>query len=165
MGCSQSQEKNVNIVTDKDGYKYIQSKHGNMGMSHLEHVVKSNLSNDQWVLSPIYRRDDELKTDFQPGIVTGTCKVKEMQKNAMIREIEEELKLSFELRYVHFSKCWKLGKREWVLYTADLKNATVMKDNPVQTETREDDRLRKVMIILHGTRAEAMNIVKKTENI
>jgi ADP-ribose pyrophosphatase YjhB (NUDIX family) len=163
-------------VKDVSGYTYIKSKYGYMGKGHLDTVVNLPvLGRNEWLLAPIYRRTDVLETDFQPGIVTGTCHIGESYENAAIREVKEELKLYILERNMHKVSIIYEKTRTWFVYHVDLSDVSVSSaptnyslshPDPVVPESEpEDDRSRKVVIMLHGTCNQAKLLVEKTANI
>lgn len=150
-------------ITDTMGYTYIQSKLGNMS-THMAHILtNSSLSNDEWVVSPIYR-NNELTTDFQPGIVTGSCHLDELPKDTAVRELHEELLLTTTSDNAKLVDNFITKKgREWYVYHISIDNVQV-NDNISCIKKESDDPNRKVVVIVHGSFTSLYAFIKETRD-
>jgi hypothetical protein len=167
MGCQHSQTR---LIFDKKGFSYIPCEDGNMNTKHVCRVTESELPNNSWLLSPIYRRNDNLLNDYQPGIVTGTCKYNESYKSAVKREILEELAVSVFISNIFLIKTWSTGRQKWKLFHITLDNLFTVSQNDIDNAIKlnnstKDNKSKKIMVILHGSKSKALQIIKSTSDI
>lgn len=161
MNVSQEAQEGQ-LVTDSKNFKYVSSIHGNMStyMSHV--LLELQLNEDDWVLSPIYKNHD-IGSDFQPGLITGTCKIGELPIDAVKRELSEELLLSATEQPKLFKEFTQRGKK-WMVYQLSAEYATNLKKTP-QHDVRIDDRSNKVLLIVKGSMQKLFNLIASTPPI
>jgi len=158
MGCSTSttNNKTQKIIT-KERFPVFITECGIINRSNINFVTKSTMLKDtDYVISPHYNADDS-----QPGMITGTVKQGESFTEAATRELHEELLINVTPESLKCDQTHTHGNRTWKVYVV---NATKTKINSILPEPNinQDDRSKKVAVIVRGSFRECADIVSKT---
>lgn len=121
----------------------------------LEHIP-----NDHWVLSPLFKSREIFDAQF--GCVTGKCKLEETDKEAVVREVAEELGI-----FIHDPEQAKLVVcGDCTYFTVRVTTTTAYNSGTnYEFSTRDDDKTRRVGVIIHGTEKEVLDCVNRLETV
>lgn len=121
----------------------------------LEHIPVTH-----WVLSPLFKSRKIF--DAQVGCVTGKCKLEETNKEAVVREVAEELGILIpdpeQAKLVVCGDC--------TYFTVHVTETSAYDSGTnYEFSTKDDDKTRRVGVIIHGTEKEVLDCVNRLETV
>lgn len=135
----------IKRIKGKETLKYNQSSYFPKYMK--KGIKNSSIEDHEFILGPIYSNND-----FQIGL-TGTVKKGETYKDAIIREIGEEVGLIPDKKYIsvlYFSKGYKV----YVIHINDCIPINKTEFNTIINDN--EDTKKKVGCYIYGTRNDIM---------
>ena len=152
----------MHVVSDAAGHRCVSTAHGNISVYMMRVVANAKwLENDAWVLCPTYM-NTALKSDTQPGIVTGSIMENETPRQACSREIMEELCLVCSNDALRARKMFCYNKRIWYVFSAHAQDVAVVGHVRHEKDVRQtkDSWKQKTVGILHGPREEVQKLAE-----
>jgi len=124
-------------------------------------IRNRHIPDDHYVLCPLYYDPDTGNyLDFQFG-ATETYKKGESNVSAFYRCLGEELGLYYNSEREPYIENFKYSGKQWIMSIIDIKNLKSI-TKPKDEVNIDDDRSRKMAIIVHGKKEDIMKYIRSS---